>query len=100
MANAESRIQKKLMEALERAYPKIYLRKIHQTMYSHSGIPDLLGCLNGNWIAIEVKTNTGKLTKLQARELKLIDEAGGFGLVCHGEKDIPYVVSILESLSL
>lgn len=100
MANPESRIQKKLMDALTTAYPEIYLRKIHQTQFSHAGIPDLVGCLNGNWIAIEVKTNTGKLSKLQERELKLIDKAGGLGLVCFGEKDIQYVVSILEPYTI
>lgn len=96
MANTkESVVQRKLINKLEQI-DNIYVRKIAQSMYSHSGVPDIVGCISGLWFAVEVKTNTGKLSKLQEREGKLIEQAGGIFLVCYGEKDIEYVVSVLR----
>jgi hypothetical protein len=96
MAVKESVVQKALMVELQNLYPTIYLRKIHQSQYSHAGIPDLLGCLNGKFFAIEVKTDTGKTTKLQDRELGQIKFAKGISLVCYGTKDIERVIDELR----
>ena len=49
--------------------------------YGRSGIPDIIGCHNGVFFAIECKANGGKTTALQDRELKRIGEAGGFTLI-------------------
>jgi hypothetical protein len=46
-----------------------------------SGIPDIIGCYNGSFIAIECKAGRGQLTALQARELGSIKAAGGFAVV-------------------
>jgi Holliday junction resolvase len=43
-----------------------------------SGIPDIIGCYNGRFIAIECKAGYGKATALQMRELNAIAAAGGF----------------------
>ena len=43
-----------------------------------SGIPDIIGCKNGKFIAIECKAGKGKVTALQERELNAIAAAGGF----------------------
>jgi Holliday junction resolvase len=43
-----------------------------------SGIPDIIGCKNGRFIAIECKAGKGKATALQERELIAICNAGGF----------------------
>jgi Holliday junction resolvase len=46
-----------------------------------SGIPDIVGCKNGKFIAIECKAGKGKTTALQDRELVAICNAGGFTFV-------------------
>ena len=46
-----------------------------------SGIPDIIGCKNGKFIAIECKAGNGKTTALQERELNMIADAGGFTFV-------------------
>jgi hypothetical protein len=43
-----------------------------------SGIPDIIGCYNGRFVAIECKAGKGKATALQERELIAICNAGGF----------------------
>jgi Holliday junction resolvase len=45
------------------------------------GIPDIIGCLNGLFIAIECKAGKGKLTALQERAIASIEKAGGFTFV-------------------
>jgi Holliday junction resolvase len=50
-----------------------------------SGIPDIIGCYNGRFIAIECKAGKGQLTALQARELGSIKAAGGFIFVAREE---------------
>ena len=46
-----------------------------------SGIPDIIGCYKGKFIAIECKAGKGKTTALQERELEWIKDAGGFTFV-------------------
>jgi hypothetical protein len=46
-----------------------------------SGIPDIIGCLNGEFIAIECKAGKGKATALQERELLAICNHGGFTFI-------------------
>ena len=46
-----------------------------------SGIPDIIGCYQGHFIAIECKAGKGKTTALQERELQWIKDAGGFTFV-------------------
>ena len=48
-----------------------------------SGIPDILCCLNGKFIAIEVKAESGKPSELQEYHLRKINEAGGFGILLY-----------------
>jgi len=45
--------------------------------YGRSGIPDILACYNGGFVAIECKTVGNSPTALQERELKRIEAAGG-----------------------
>ena len=94
----ESLVQKKLIALLLSTYPSIYVRKIAQGAYSHGGIPDLMGCLNGKFFAIEVKQEDGKTSRLQDLEIDNIHKANGMALVCYGAKDIEYIVKRLSKL--
>ena len=66
-------------------------------MYSKIGVPDIICCYKGKFIGIECKAGNNKPTALQERELKLIQEAGGYSLVIN-EKNIDDVQKLLESL--
>lgn len=48
-----------------------------------SGIPDLLCCVNGYFVAIEVKASKGKPSELQLWNIKKIKEAGGIAMVLY-----------------
>jgi len=62
--------------------------------YGRSGIPDIVGCFNGVFFAVECKANGGRPTALQLREIDRINVAGGFAIVVDEDN-----VTLLESLS-
>ena len=45
--------------------------------FGRAGIPDIVGCMDGHFIAIECKSGKGQTTALQDRELNAILNAGG-----------------------
>lgn len=49
--------------------------------FGRSGIPDIIGCFQGRFIAIECKAGKGTTTALQDRELAAIRTAGGMTMV-------------------
>lgn len=49
--------------------------------YGKSGVPDIVCCARGRFLAVECKANGGNPTALQARELERIDDAGGIAIV-------------------
>ena len=60
-----------------------YCVKYFGCMYSTSGTPDLLCCINGHFVAIEVKAQNGEPSELQLQKIKAIKKAGGFAYVVY-----------------
>ena len=57
--------------------PECFAFKEHGGIYGVSGIPDVICCYNGKFVAFEVKTLQGKLSRLQEIMIKRINNAGG-----------------------
>jgi Holliday junction resolvase len=53
--------------------------------YGRSGVPDIVACANGHFLAIECKAGSNKPTALQAREMERIRAAGGYAVVANEE---------------
>lgn len=53
--------------------------------YGGSGVPDIVGCINGIFFGIECKAGRNKPTPLQLKNLKDIETAGGIALVVNEE---------------
>lgn len=51
--------------------------------FTKDGIPDILACINGYFVAIEVKASNGKPSELQKYHVKEINEAGGFAVILY-----------------
>jgi len=81
----ESQIQRKIIERLE--CQGCYVVKT--IACNRAGVPDLLICKEGKFIAIEVKTPTGRVSDLQKAHIKMIREAGGEAIVARSVKDLP-----------
>lgn len=51
--------------------------------FTKSGIPDILACVNGHFVGIEVKAQSGKPSELQLYNIRKIRDAGGFAFVLY-----------------
>lgn len=51
--------------------------------YTKRGIPDLLCCVNGHFVAVEVKAAHGTPSELQERNIEKIGDAKGIGIVLY-----------------
>ena len=51
--------------------------------YTRAGVPDLLTCIHGRFIGIEVKGPAGRPSELQLHTIKEIREAGGMALILY-----------------
>lgn len=51
--------------------------------FTKSGIPDLLICCNGHFLAVELKAPKGKPSELQKYTIGKIKEAGGIAIVLY-----------------
>ena len=54
--------------------------------FTKSGIPDLLICCNGRFVAVEVKASTGKPSDLQLKKIRDIRKAGGVAFVLYPDQ--------------
>lgn len=64
---------------LLKSIPETWVCKIAQT--SKRGTPDILMCMSGVFVAIELKTDTGKTSALQEYNLSRIAESRGIAVV-------------------
>ena len=53
--------------------------------YGRSGVPDIICCVNGHFIGIEVKAGKNKPTALQIAEIEAIRRNGGTAVVANEE---------------
>lgn len=53
--------------------------------YQKSGIPDILCCINGTFVAIEVKASNGRPSELQKLNVKRINKSGGIAIFLYPE---------------
>lgn len=54
--------------------------------FTKTGVPDLLVSIDGTFHGIELKTDTGTETELQAHHMQLINHSGGLGYVMRPSK--------------
>ena len=65
--------------------------------FGRAGIPDIIVCYCGQFIAIECKAGKNITTALQRRELGAIEDAGGYALVIN-ETNIDQVEAVLQQI--
>jgi hypothetical protein len=96
----ESNLQRDIKKHLKQVYPKSWWVKIHGGPYQAAGIPDLLGCVEGLMIALEVKMPDGDPpTKIQKQQMKRIKIAGGHARVVTSPKEAVRAVRSALALS-
>ena len=78
--------------------PHCFFWKEHGGKYGTAGIPDIIACINGRFVAFEVKTETGKLTKLQEITLQKIRDAKGQAFKVTSAAEVAAILKELEVL--
>ena len=75
----EAKVKAKI-KAILKAHNVYYAMPIG-TGYGNAGVPDFLCCVNGRFVAIEVKAGKGQTTALQDKNLRDIAAANGVTFV-------------------
>lgn len=80
----EADIQRRILRELK----KLGAWSVKVMQASRNGTPDILACLNGRFVAIEVKGPRGKPTVLQLEQIARIEDAGGIAMVARSWEDV------------
>lgn len=75
----EAQFQKKVTDFLTRQ--NVYYVKVWGGGFQRAGIPDLLCNVNGFFVAVELKTEVGRTSKLQDYNIERIRESGGVAIL-------------------
>ncbi len=90
--NFENRIKKYLEKN------NCWFVKFFANAYTSSGIPDILCCINGRFVGIEVKQEKGSPSLLQKVHLSNIINCGGIGILAYpsGYEDLKTLIDTLN----
>nr|DAX70216.1 MAG TPA: Nuclease [Caudoviricetes sp.] len=77
----------------------IYHFKVHGNGFMRSGIPDLICCVNGHFVAIEIKRpdGKGKVSKLQEIEMDRIKRSDGIAVVMNNYDEFVKFISEIKN---
>lgn len=92
-ATPESKVKDKLRKYLTQL--GIYHFMPAANGFGRAGIPDIIGCYNGQFVAFECKAGKGKTTALQEREIERIQSAKGWAFVI-SELNVDHVEELLR----
>ena len=88
----EKTIEKRIKEYLK-TIDDLFYWKVFSGMYCTAGIPDIVICYKGQFIALEVKAPDGKPTALQIETIKKIREAGGVAEVVRSVEEVREIIT-------
>jgi Holliday junction resolvase len=61
------------------------------------GTPDILACVNGQFMALEVKAPKGRPSKLQILQVEAINSAGGTAAIVYSVDDVRQIVDMINA---
>jgi hypothetical protein len=82
--------------------PRCFAWKTHGGLYGTAGIPDIICCIGGRFVAFEVKAPagdgrpSGKLTKLQEITIQKIKDAKGKACKVSSVEEVNQILEKLE----
>ena len=76
--------------------PDTFAWKEHGGQYGTAGIPDIIVCHRGHFIALEAKVGKNQPTKLQSATIEQIRKAGGTAVVVRSIEDVKAALAETE----
>lgn len=77
----EKNFENKVVKPFLKRLPNCQFFKVHGSMFQESGIPDIIACINGKFVALELKAERGKPTALQLYKIEQYRKAGAYARV-------------------
>lgn len=78
----EKQVENKIKKWLEQNNHWYF--KVHGGAFQKTGVPDIIACINGKFVAIEVKRSDGGIvSELQKAQIQKIKNSGGLVGVAH-----------------
>lgn len=68
------------------------------SVYMPRGLPDIIGCYNGRFVAFEIKRPGEKPRRIQEYTLRLLEEAGAVTGVVYSVNDVQSVIELIDVL--
>lgn len=85
----EAQIQKQVVDYLTRRGVVVWSTHDPRHRPSHEGVADIIGVMpGGQTIAVEVKRQGGKVTRLQTEFIEAVRDQGGIGLIAYCLDDV------------
>jgi Holliday junction resolvase len=91
----EAKVKAKVVAVLKKA--GVYYFYPVTGGYGASGVPDIIVCCDGQFLAIECKAGNNKPTALQERNMQQIKDSGGVAIVVN-EENLNLVQEVLTML--
>jgi Holliday junction resolvase len=82
-ATPEKKVKDKVVGILKEAGAYYFFPATHG--FGRSGVPDIVACVSGMFLAVECKAGKNKPTALQVREIESIRRCGGVAIVVNEE---------------
>ena len=79
----EGKVKDKVVAILKQEGAYYFFPATHG--FGRSGVPDIIACVSGLFLAVECKAGKNKITALQAREIQSIRKADGVAVVVNEE---------------
>ncbi len=96
MATPEGKVKVAVVKLLNKYNAYYFFPATHG--YGRSGVPDIVCCVKGKFVAIECKAGKNTTTALQDREINRIRTAGGHAMVVN-EDNIDLLEQVLKELT-
>lgn len=95
----EKDITNKIMKYLK-TVPACFAWKTHGGMYGTAGMPDIVCCIGGRFVGLEVKQPGKKLTALQEDAINRINAAGGIAAMVTSVGEVKEILMGMNDKSL
>lgn len=90
----ERDLVRKISEYLKKVQGLFYWKE-HGGQYGTAGIPDIIVCYKGRFIAFECKVENNKPTVLQDMTIKQIYKAGGYAVVVRSLEEVKEAIETM-----
>lgn len=89
----EHDLRRKFLAWLKKQVPRVWWVKISGSPFQRPNVPDYLLCVDGRFVAVELKHPDGstKPTPGQEHEMRKIDAAGGSTMVIRSEDEFGWI---------